>query len=472
MKRAKSGVKTPAPAPAPVSAPAPAPVSAPVPAPELAPVPAPERVPASAPPTLETTPEPAQLALFMNGQRVGTLHNEANLAFSYHPSWLARPNATPITPHLPLLADKISTPQVGAFFENLLPEGMQRRAISLSHQVSSVFGLLRVVGGDTAGALVLLAPDQEPQAAEYQALSWQQVDQILHGGSDLGELISSNRVSISGAQNKLLISLDPSGQPLRPLGASASTHIVKPDMVHSQIKIFASAINETLIMQCAHLCGLPTAQVAYLPQVRAALVTRYDRVREADGSLRRLWQCDFCQLAGLPSGWKYEADGGPGFKQCFELLGQYSIQPAVDQRHLLRWLFFNLFVGNNDSHAKNLALLATAEGLRLAPFYDLLSTRVYSGLAKHFAFRIGGESLPGALEPRHLSALAQELGVASKYVQKIANETATALEIALPQAVATLLPGLPHAETVMLRRVAQKVQSLRAKIQGRLILHG
>ena len=53
-----------------------------------------------------------------------------------------------------------------------------------------------------------------------------------------------------------------------------------------------------------------------------------------------------------------------------------------------------------------MALLAAPEGLRLAPFYDLLCTRVYSGLAKHFAFRIGGESLPGALEPRHLNALA------------------------------------------------------------------
>ena len=84
------------------------------------------------------------------------------------------------------------------------------------------------------------------------------------------------------------------------------------------------------------------------------------------------------------------------------LFNEANLVFCYDQRHLLRWLFFNLFVGNNDSHAKNLALLATPEGLRLAPFYDLLCTRVYSGLAKHFAFRIGGESLPGALEPSHL----------------------------------------------------------------------
>ncbi len=415
--------------------------------------------------------EPPQLAVFMHGQRVGSLFNEEPLAFSYAPTWLAGPDAAPIHQHLPLLAGKINTPQVSAFFENLLPEGLQRRAVSLRHQVTSVFGLLAVLGGDTAGALVVLEADQVPQAAQYQALSWSQIDQILRGAGigDSGGDNFSNRVSISGAQNKLLISLTPSGEPLRPLGSSASTHILKPDMLHSHIKLFASAINETLIMQCALLCGLPTAQVTYLPQVRACLVTRYDRVLEADGSLRRLWQSDFCQLSGLPSERKYEADGGPSFAQCFALLGQFSMQPAVDQRHLLRWLFFNLLVGNNDSHAKNLAMLACPEGLRLAPFYDLLSTRVYSGLAKHFAFKIAGQSLPGALEPRHLSALAQELGVASKYLQKIASETASALDTALPQAVNALLPGLPPAETVMLQRVAQKVESLRAKMQSRLI---
>jgi serine/threonine-protein kinase HipA len=93
---------------------------------------------------------------------------------------------------------------------------------------------------------------------------------------------------------------------------------------------------------------------------------------------------------------------------------------------------------------------------------------VYGGLAKHFAFKIGGQSLPGAMEAGHLIALAQELGVGSKYVQKIASETAAALATALPQAVDALLPGLPPAETIMLHRVAQKVQSLRQKMQSRL----
>ncbi len=396
------------------------------------------------------------------------------LAVAYDAAWLAVPGAMAIDAHLPLVPGMQSAPQVEAFFENLLPEGEQRSLLCLRHQVSSVFGMLQAVGGDTAGALVLLPEGQSLQAAQYRAFSWAQLGHLLHG-EPLSEQVDESvlelpaRVSVSGAQVKMLLSLDENGNPLLPLGVSASTHILKPDMVRNHVKLFATAINETLIMRTSALCGLPTAEVAYQAQVRACLVTRHDRVRNLDGSVRRLWQCDFCQLAGLPSGSKYESDGGPGFKQCFDLLALHSAQPALDQRNLLRWLFFNLFVGNNDSHAKNIALLATGQGLRLAPFYDLLSTRVYSGLAKHFAFTIGGESLPGALQAAHLHSLAQQLQVKPQYLQKIARDMADGVQAALPLAVQSLLPGLPHAETVMLERVAQTVAGLSKKIQARLL---
>ncbi|WP_409335766.1 HipA domain-containing protein [Halomonas sp. PAMB 3232] len=33
--------------------------------------------------------------------------------------------------------------------------------------------------------------------------------------------------------------------------------------------------------------------------------------------------------------------------------------PAKDLQRLIGWLFFNLLIGSNDSHAKNLAFLYT-----------------------------------------------------------------------------------------------------------------
>ena len=44
---------------------------------------------------------------------------------------------------------------------------------------------------------------------------------------------------------------------------------------------------------------------------------------------------------------------------------------------MYRWLVFNLLVANSDNHLKNLSFLVSAEGMELAPAYDLLSTGSY-----------------------------------------------------------------------------------------------
>ena len=257
------------------------------------------------------------------------------------------------------------------------------------------------------------------------------------------------------------------------MGTTPSTYILKPDMVRPELKIWASAANETIVMRAAQHCEMPTARVSWQPVVRACLVERYDRSMEPDGTLKRLWQADFCQLSGLPSNTKYEADGGPTFKECFDLLSRHTVMPAHDQRNLLRWLIFNLAVGNNDSHAKNLSILSTPEGLRLAPFYDLMSTRVCpyvydDGLGQHFAFSVGGEFHPGKIEKQHLLALAKSLAIAPKYLLKIAAETIDRVLVAVPLAVAEVLPLLSNSEQVLAQRLELKILGIAKKMQNRL----
>jgi serine/threonine-protein kinase HipA len=421
---------------------------------------------------------PSGLSVYMGDDLIGTLHRSDPLGFSYDDAWLGRANATPLHASLPLAPGRNDSPQVHAFFENLLPEGEQRRIISLRHHVSTVFGLLATVSGDTAGSIVLLPEGEAPQPAIYQPLTWEQVDALIHADGALSrereaiEAASANlprpRLSISGAQCKMLLSIDEHGMPLRPMGTSPSTHILKPDIVRGDLNIFASAVNETIVMRAARLCGLPTAKVSYQPVVKACLVERYDRVRRDDGTLARLWQADLCQYAGKPSDVKYEADGGPSFRDCFEIL-KASSRPGVDQRNALRWLFFNLYVGNNDSHAKNLSMIASAEGLRLAPFYDLMSTRVYSGLGRNFAFSIGGESEPGKIGPAQLAKFSASLKVAPKYLQRIARDMAARVETAIPKAVEELLPALGPAEKVMAQRLEQKIASIVGKMRNRIL---
>jgi serine/threonine-protein kinase HipA len=86
---------------------------------------------------------------------------------------------------------------------------------------------------------------------------------------------------------------------------------------------------------------------------------------------------------------KYEADGGPGLKECAAVIRQHSSRPAEDLIRFIRWVGFNYLIGNADAHAKNVALLYHPEELRLAPHYDLVSTEVYSGLVRKLAMKLG-----------------------------------------------------------------------------------
>lgn len=416
---------------------------------------------------------PALLSVYLDDEHVGTLYPTSPLAFEYDAAWLADPHARAIDVTIPLQTGKIDSACVYAFFENLLPEGDQRQIISLRHQVTSVFGLLAAVGGDTAGAVVLVPFGERPQAAHYRPTTWEQLQsQTAHVDADAdnahADTNSSRRLSLSGAQFKRLVSIDENGMPLLPLGNSPSTHIIKPDIVRSDLKIFASAINETVVMRTALYCGLPTASVHYVSSLHACAVKRYDRELTPHGRLIRVAQADFCQLAGKPSEVKYEIDSGPGFVECFQLISRYSVMPAVDQRNLLKWLFFNLFTGNNDSHAKNLALLHTPSGLRLAPFYDLMCTRLYAGLGRHFAFQIGGEYEPGNLQASHFETLAAKLGIRFDYLKKIADELAKVLPIALDRASQELNQDLTSSERTLIGRLKQKTNSLTKQINTKL----
>ncbi|MDB5824941.1 MAG: type toxin-antitoxin system HipA family toxin [Herminiimonas sp.] len=423
---------------------------------------------------------PASLWAYSGQDRVGTLYPTNPLSFEYAAEWIAGAARKPLHPRIAVAPGRLTMPEVHAFFENLLPEGDQRKHLGVRHQATSVFGLLAMVGGDTAGALVLLPEGEQPGDPVYQDLNWEQVKALLNADATSIRKrkaieaaafgLPEPRISVSGAQFKLLLVVSPEGMPKRPMGSSPSTHILKPDMVRHDIPVFVTAVNETMVMRAAKICGLPTANAFYQPVTKACLVERYDRVVRADGGLDRLWQADFCQLLGKPSDTKYEHDGGPSFKDCYDLLGD-SVQPAADRRHLLRWLFFNLYVGNHDSHANNLAMLAAGDGLRLAPFYDLMSTRVYSGLGPRFAFSLGGESEPGKMSADHVLELARSLGVAPRYLTKIAGEMADQVDPAITMSANEIDPFLDPNQQVLSERLVRLIRKNVRQMRKRLLDH-
>lgn len=410
------------------------------------------------------------LNVYKDKQIVGSLFDERPLRFLYAQSWLAQGKATPIAPNMGLDNQEYIGETVEAYFENLLPEAGLRELLKIKYQTTTVFGLLSAIGGDTASALTLLPPGELPQPPEYRPTTWEAIAASLHNTNfplENAQQDEGARISLAGAQHKKGLFIMPDGTPALPLGNSPSSHILKPN-IGGLDGVWASALNETFVMKLAAALGIGVAEVEYQPIVQACLIKRYDRISNQAGELDRLHQLDLCQLDGKPSIIKYESDGGPSLARCRYLLQENSV-PAVDFKRLLEWVFFNLFAGNNDSHAKNLSIyFERKQGARLAPFYDMLSTSLYSGLSTKFAFKIGGENIPGKIEVSHIEAMSRELEFKPKYVLKIAGVVAENLLQQINNVTQTLSKvASPGTEQTLLERLSRHIVSNTKKLQVR-----
>lgn len=409
-----------------------------------------------------------RLALYYGERQVGILHDVDPMSFEYTSEWLAEPRRFAVA-DIPLVAGLQASDPVQAYFENLLPEGELRVYIAQQNKASTLFSMLLAVAGDTAGAFVILREGETPRPPSYQPSSWADLARRLDRstGSAIGVHGVDARISLAGAQDKTSIAIFEDGRPCLPRGTAPSTHILKPD-IRRLPKVWHSAANETIVMRTAAHCGMQTAEVFYEATTQACVVRRFDRVGSAGAALKRLLQYDLCQLAGALSGRKYEKEGGPGVVACAELIRRHSTQPAVDLRAYAEWIFFNLYVGNNDSHAKNLSIYWLPDGsIRLTPFYDLMCTRLYPGLSRDFAFSIGGQSAPGRIGPTHVDALAQGLNMKPAYLRKLAADLALRLPSALARSLAEIEPLLPHGAKDLAEKLSSFVLATTRKTAAR-----
>jgi serine/threonine-protein kinase HipA len=411
---------------------------------------------------------PHRLDVYFGAEHVGTILDASPLAFEYAATWLERapPMAVAAIPLQPGPQDSVA---VQAFFENLLPEGELRDYLAAQRKASTLFSLLLEVAGDTAGGFVIVSGGEVPQPPAYEPTTWQAIAATLRNKSAAAIDLQGEgaRISLAGAQDKTSIAIFDDGVPRLPKGASPSTHILKPN-IKRLAKVWHSAVNEAIVMRMAGHCGLPTAEVFYEPHTESCVVRRSDRMTRPDGTLARLVQYDLCQLAGTVSDRKYEKEGGPGLRACAELIRRYSTQPALDLHRFVDWILFNLYVGNNDSHAKNLSLYAVpGQGVLLTPFYDLMCTRLYPGLSQEFAFSIGGELKPGSMTREHLEALARDLGMRPQFFLRQAAELADIVPGALRRALEEINPALSHSAKALAWKLVRFVESTTKKTAAR-----
>lgn len=157
------------------------------------------------------------------------------------------------------------------------------------------------------------------------------------------------------------------------------------------------------------------------------MIERFDRIRSSTGAVKRIHQEDFCQALGYAPVSKYESEGGPRFYDCMSMLRKVSASPAEDILRLIKWQIANIFIGNADGHAKNIALLYTTNGPRLSPFYDILCTLVYFGITPDSAFSVGGVFDPGHIKKQDWEAWAHILGMRPSLILRLVDEAASVL---------------------------------------------
>lgn len=409
------------------------------------------------------------LNVYLRTNKVGRLWLDAKrrFIFQYDENWLADAKAVPLSLGLPLQPAPFEDDQARPFFANLLPESDLRRMIArkLGLSEQNDFALLEAVGGECAGAVSLLPDDTQPDGeGTYRALNDGELNALIAELPKRPMLAGEQgiRLSLAGAQNKLPVFYEGEHVSL-PIGTAPSSHILKPPIAQYPHTVQ----NEAFCMQLAARAGLPVPAVTILHKAEPLyLITRYDREQDAQGNIVRLHQEDFCQALGIAPDMKYEKEGGPSLKACFDLLRAQSIQPVADLRVLLEWVIFNYLIGNADAHAKNISLMLTAQGPKLAPFYDLMSTAVYPELNERLAMKIGGEDRPDWIIGRRWEQFAEDVGIGFKLVRQTLLSQSAALEAAAA-AQAEEFQG-QHGRCEIIDPILRVINKRCAKVQATL----
>lgn len=201
---------------------------------------------------------------------------------------------------------------------------------------------------------------------------------LSYEGND--EIITSvNKISISGAQEKLSAVIDKGKIILAPEGTSGH-YILKPIPGNKYLR-FRNNIpaNEHLTMQIAsQVYKITTAENALAFFVDGAPVYVTKRFDYAKNGLK-IRQDDFASIAG-----RTERNSGKDFKY----LGSYEDIAILLKQNVAAWkvemtkfftlVVFNYMFSNGDAHLKNFSLQETIKGdYVLTPAYDLMNTSIH-----------------------------------------------------------------------------------------------
>jgi len=395
----------------------------------------------------------------MEGQIAGSLDlsDASRPVFAYDASYLDEPHATPLSTRYPLDDRPIGDVSLRNWLTGVLPDDERvLRSLCEDHDVSAADRLVLLgtpMGAECAGAVQFCPPDETARlvAGEggLQELSDDEVIDWLRRlrndpayRPDLA-LVSAG-FSLAGMQPKIALRLEDDRWHV-PWGAEPSNRIIK---VTRHGAYPHEAVMEHLTMRTAARMGITTARtkVMSVEDVEAIIITRYDRARLGDSSLRRVHQEDFCQALGVSPDMKYQFQGGPTPEDIARLLRRVDASGTVMLERFLDMLVFQWLIVGNDAHSKNYALLLSGDDCLPAPLYDACSwipfrDRRESISQQRTAMKTGRNyRIRSADQPSAMGHTAKRLGLPEAATIERFESLAAAMPDALEDAI-NHLPG-------------------------------
>lgn len=262
-------------------------------------------------------------------------------------------------------------------FDMNLPEGALegriRTAFAKALGHFDDLDLLAVVGRSQIGRVRFTGMEEEL----VEDVPFRSIDDLLRArraGDLYNDLLETYAVhsGVAGVQPKVLVRAREDGPSdgRQSLSVRGATHIVKmwdPDEYPEL------AANEFFCLMAARQVGLEVPDFRLSEDGQALVVERFDLT---DGSYRGYE--DFCALNGVTSKDKY--NGGYETKLFKRIKEFVSPENAVGSLEVAFRLFvINCGIRNGDAHLKNFGVVYkdADSPVRLAPVYDLITTRAY-----------------------------------------------------------------------------------------------
>ncbi len=319
-------------------------------------------------------------------------------SFVYDSNYLNQADAEPISPKMPLTDNIEYSEKLFNVFEQLIPEGKDRKILEKKANSANDFDLLpwlQHVYGDLQFSRTSLQLEQNNHySIDYadfknEILGTNNFPNILDMDIDIDDktlfpdqsyiydVINKFTPSgLSGFQHKLSVVL--SNNIIRqPHSTELTNYFIKPYSLHKAIPEYDTylphlAINEHLFMSFAKNelgFDVPWSGIVKRQQDREYhyIVKRFDRYQGYKFS-----HDEFATLMGLDSETKYQTSS----EKMFKRIKKYLSLPE-ERLILLQYYFYSMLIVHEDMHTKNLSVRTEGKNIRMSPLYDIATTAIY-----------------------------------------------------------------------------------------------